>query len=111
MIYVCLSLFKAGFVAENKHKQISNSVNISDFYYSKKPSILMWRKGYMNIAWNSVSGENCRFVDFLLTIAPRFHNKAGSLIIYAIITFQGAIQSPIKGLLYINRYDAPLTLA
>lgn len=56
-------------------------------------------------------GKTVDFVDFLLTIAPRFHNKAGSLIIYAIMTFQGAIQSPIKGLLYINRYDTPLTLA
>lgn len=72
----------------------------------------MWKKEYMNIVWNSASGEKIvDFVDFLLTIAPRFHNKTGSLIIYAIITFQGAIQSPIKGLLYINRYDAPLTLA
>lgn len=64
MIYVCLSLCKAGFVGENKHTQIPNSVNISDFYYSKKLSILMWRKGYTNIAWNSVSGENGRFCRF-----------------------------------------------
>lgn len=36
MIYVCLSLCKAGFVGENKHTQIPNSVNISDFLLFKK---------------------------------------------------------------------------
>ena len=99
----------------HRGKEVQANINLyqkSDFYYSKKPSILMWKKEHMNITWNSASGEKTvYFVDFLLTIAPRFHNKTGSLIIYAIITFQGAIQSPIKGLLYINRYDAPLTLA
>lgn len=61
-------------------------------------------------SWRSTTAAKGRLQIFFLTIASKLCNKIGSLIIYIIITFKGAIQFPIKELRYVNRYDALFAL-